>query len=153
SKQARKTNLLIFLTPHIIDDPEDMVEVQRIKELQRQEFLRRFYGRSRDQYMEELRRLLRYSMNYVDEPSSYRGPAEVSRDFDLNADPVSGDSRRAIREAIQEAEAGVVPADPVDGDAPEGAPPVDGDPLAVPADEADVPDAFDVEEIEGEEVD
>jgi len=153
SKQARKTNLLIFLTPHIIDDPEDMVEVQRIKELQRQEFLRRFYGRSRDQYMEELRRLLRYSMNYVDEPSSYRGPAEVSRDFDLNDEPISDDSRRAIREAIQEAEAGVIPADPVDGDAPEEAPPVDGDPLAVPADEADVPDAFDVEEIEGEEVD
>lgn len=145
SKQARKTNLLIFLTPHIIDDADDMIEVQRIKELQRQEFMRRFYGRSRDQYMDELRRLLRYSMNYVDEPSAYRGPTQVSRDLDLADEPISDDSRRAIREAIREAEAGVVPADEPAGD-PDLLEATE--PLAVPVDEEDVPESFEIEEID-----
>lgn len=152
SKQARKTNLLIFLTPHIIDDPEDMVEVQKIKELQRREFMRRFYGRSRDQYMDELRRLLRYSMNYVDEPSVYRGPAEVSRDLDLDDDAISDDSRRAIRRAIQEVEVGgttaAEPARDDEGPQEDEVPQDEADLLAIPADESDVPEEFDIEEID-----
>ena len=36
------------------------------------EVITRFYGRSRDAYYDELRSLLRYSMNFVDEPSKYR---------------------------------------------------------------------------------
>ena len=47
-KASRKTNLMVFLTPHIVEDEEDMLEIQRVKEAQRQEFMRRFYGRSRD---------------------------------------------------------------------------------------------------------
>lgn len=94
----RKTNLMIFLTPHIIDDPEDMVEIQRVKEAQRQEFLRRFYGRSRDEFYKELRNLLRYSMNFVDEPTMYRGPTEITQDLQL-----SDETRAAIQAAIDDA--------------------------------------------------
>lgn len=85
--QSRKTNMMIFLTPHIIDDKYDMFEVQRVKEAQRQEFIRRFYGKSREQYMAEMRALLRYSMNHVDEPSVFRGPTSVRRDFSDGAAP------------------------------------------------------------------
>ncbi|MFN7142230.1 MAG: type II secretion system secretin GspD [Myxococcota bacterium] len=68
----RKTNLLIFLTPHVINEPEDLEEVYRVKMAQREEFLKRFYGKSRDEQEEELSALLRGSMNLIDEPSMYR---------------------------------------------------------------------------------
>ncbi|MFZ5481031.1 MAG: type II secretion system secretin GspD [Myxococcota bacterium] len=68
----RKTNLLIFLTPHVINEPADLEEVYRVKAAQREEFLRRFYGRSREAQEEELKALLFGSMNFVDEPSQYR---------------------------------------------------------------------------------
>ncbi len=69
---SRKTNLLIFLTPHVIDGPEDLEEVYRVKVAQRNEFIRRFYGKSRDEQEAEFQSLLQYSMNVVDEPSVYR---------------------------------------------------------------------------------
>jgi general secretion pathway protein D len=71
----RKTNLLIFLTPHVINEPADLEEVYRVKVAQREEFLRRFYGKSREQQEEELRAILRGSMNVIDEPSMYRKKA------------------------------------------------------------------------------
>jgi general secretion pathway protein D len=71
---SRKTNLLIFLTPHVINEPADMEEIYRIKVAQRQEFLRRFYGKSREEQEAALAELLQYSMNQVDQPSLYRGP-------------------------------------------------------------------------------
>jgi general secretion pathway protein D len=70
--KSRKTNLLIFLTPHVIDEPEDLEEVYRVKVAQREEFLRRFYGKSREQQEKAMRELLQYSMNLVDEPSVFR---------------------------------------------------------------------------------
>jgi general secretion pathway protein D len=69
---SRKTNMLIFLTPHIIDEPEDLEEVYRVKWAQRQEYIKRFYGKSRDGSEAEMRKLLSYSMNQVDAPSVYR---------------------------------------------------------------------------------
>jgi hypothetical protein len=69
---SRKTNMLIVLTPHIIDNPEDLEEVYRIKVAQRNEFLTRFYGRSELEQANELNDLLQYSMNLIDEPSVYR---------------------------------------------------------------------------------
>jgi general secretion pathway protein D len=69
---SRKTNLLIFLTPHVINEPADLEEIYRIKMLQRQEFVRRFYGKTTEEQSAELNSLLRYSMNLVDEPSVYR---------------------------------------------------------------------------------
>jgi general secretion pathway protein D len=69
---SRKTNLLIFLTPHVIDGPEDLEEVYRVKVAQRNEFIRRFYGKSKEEQEIELAKLLQYSMNVVDEPSVYR---------------------------------------------------------------------------------
>ena len=69
---SRKTNMLIFLTPHVINEPADLEEVYRIKMLQRQEFVRRFYGKTTEEQSAELNSLLRYSMNLVDEPSVYR---------------------------------------------------------------------------------
>ncbi len=71
-KSARKTNLLIVMTPHVIDEPEDLEEVYRIKVAQREEFLRRFYGKTTQEQAAELNGLLRYSMNVVNEPSVYR---------------------------------------------------------------------------------
>jgi general secretion pathway protein D len=76
STVTRKTNLLIFLTPHVIDEPADLEEVYRIKVAQRQEFIRRFYGKSRSEQEEQLEQLLRYSMNHIDEASEFRGPSE-----------------------------------------------------------------------------
>ena len=69
---SRKTNMMIVLTPHIIDDPVDLEEVYRVKVAQRDEFLRRFYGRSEVEQAHELDGLLRYSMNLIDEPSVFR---------------------------------------------------------------------------------
>ncbi|MEO0605840.1 MAG: hypothetical protein AAF211_30690, partial [Myxococcota bacterium] len=98
SQGDRKTNLMIFLTPHIIDEPEDMLEIQRVKEAQRQEFLRRFYGRSKDEFYKELQNLLRYSMNLVDQPTMYRGPLDMAQSVDL-----SDDTRSAVQSAILDA--------------------------------------------------
>jgi len=116
--QDRKTNLMVFLTPHIIDGPDDMYEVQRVKEAQRAEFLRRFYGKSRDKYWAELQSLLRYSMNMVEEPSMYRGPATVDQELRLDGQPLSDETRAAVEEARGEfrdlepgAQAGEVPSD------------------------------------------
>ena len=86
SKTQRKTILMVFLTPHIIDDQEDMWEVMRIKEAQRQEFVRRFYGKSREKQMEEMDKLLQYSMNHIDQPSLFRGPSEASSVYTIGGE-------------------------------------------------------------------
>lgn len=70
--KSRKSNLLIFLTPHVISEPEDLEEIYRIKVAQRNEFLSRFYGKSREQQEKAMKQLLQFSMNLVDEPSVYR---------------------------------------------------------------------------------
>lgn len=100
----RKTNLLIFLTPHIIDEPSDIIEIQRVKEAQRQEFLRRFYGKSRDEFWQEIQSLMRYSMNFIDEPSMYRGPDSFGTDLRLDGIELSDESKEAIQQALDEAE-------------------------------------------------
>jgi general secretion pathway protein D len=93
----RKTNLMIFLTPHIIDDEEDIVEIMRVKEAQRREFLRRFYGKAGDAYMRELADLLQFSMNQVDRPSMFRGPSAFGRSDD---DSELTDATRAELERV-----------------------------------------------------
>jgi len=70
---SRKSNMLIFLTPHVIDDESDLEEVYRVKVAQRQEFIKRFYGKSRDDREKEMKSLLSYSMNHIDQSSRYRG--------------------------------------------------------------------------------
>ena len=72
TETSRKTNLLIFLTPHVIDEPEDLEYIYRVKVAQREEFLKRFYGKPALEQAEELNKLLSYSMNVIDEPSMYR---------------------------------------------------------------------------------
>ncbi|MSP54551.1 MAG: type II secretion system protein GspD [Myxococcales bacterium] len=82
----RKTNLLIFLTPHVINEPSDLEEVYRVKMAQREEFLRRFYGKSREEQEAEFRSLMTGSMNFVDAPSVYRtkaAPVEASVTLEL----------------------------------------------------------------------
>ncbi len=71
TKTISKSNLLIFLTPHIIDTEEDMMNVYRIKMAQRQEFVRRFYGKTQEEQLKELEALMKYSMNLPDEPPIY----------------------------------------------------------------------------------
>ena len=68
----RKTNLLIFLTPHVINTSADLEEVYRVKWAQRQEFVKRFYGKSRDAQQQELQTLLAGSMTAIDQPSQYQ---------------------------------------------------------------------------------
>ena len=80
---ARKTNMLIFLTPHVIDDESDLEEVYRIKVAQRQEFIRRFYGKSRNEQEAELAKLLQYSMNQIDKPSVYRGNQQIQTNWEV----------------------------------------------------------------------
>jgi general secretion pathway protein D len=99
---SRKTNMIIFLTPHIIDDEDDMYEVQMVKEAQRQEFLRRFYGKSRDEYMDEVRQLLRFSMNHVNEPSQWRGPTAVEQDTMVAGEEISAETIDALNDALDE---------------------------------------------------
>ena len=72
TETQRKTNLLIFLTPHVINEPEDLEYIYRVKVAQREEFLRRFYGKPALEQAAELDKLLAYSMNIIDEPSMYR---------------------------------------------------------------------------------
>jgi general secretion pathway protein D len=81
--QSRKTNLMIFLTPHIIDEPADLEEIYRVKWAQRQEFIRRFYGRSRMEQEEEMARLMSYSFNQIDQPSKFRGPTQESGKYQV----------------------------------------------------------------------
>lgn len=84
-KTKRKTNLLIFLTPHVIDDEDDLQEVYRIKMLQREEFMRRFYGKTRGEQAKELNALLRYSMNLPETPSVYRDQAPSPKAVNLTS--------------------------------------------------------------------
>jgi general secretion pathway protein D len=106
----RKTNLLIFITPHVINEPADLEEVYRIKMAQQQEFLRRFYGKSRDAQQSEMRGLLFGSMNFVDQPSAYR---EKAAPADKAPDPIGpGDAYTPITD----------PAAPAPAKAPEAAP-------------------------------
>jgi general secretion pathway protein D len=110
---SRKTNLMMFLTPHIIDGPEDVLEIQRVKEAQRQEFLRRFYGTSRDEYFAEMRSLLRYSMNFVDEASVYRGPTNLTS-VTLEEGQMSEETAAALKRELgqdQELTPGSLPED------------------------------------------
>jgi general secretion pathway protein D len=88
---ARKSNLLIFLTPHVISESGDLEEVYKVKVAQRQEFIRRFYGKSRDEKEEELAGLLSYSMNHIDQPSKYRGATGKSSQWSVIGNPTKDD--------------------------------------------------------------
>ena len=118
----RKTNLLIFLTPHIISEPADLEEVYRVKVAQRQEFLRRFYGKSREAQEAEMRNLLSYSMNQIDRPSRYRGPAMDGGKFNVIGGEVDDPAMKdAAQGALQDAARDLPGADTLDtSDLPTG---------------------------------
>ncbi|MCO4747867.1 MAG: type II secretion system secretin GspD [Proteobacteria bacterium] len=99
--ESRKSDLMIFLTPHIIDGPEDMLRIRQVKEAQRQEFIRRFYGKSREKQGEAVRELLGYSMNYIGEPSQFP-PKSVPEDLTLDDEPIQPDSFDALDDAADE---------------------------------------------------
>ncbi len=94
---------MVFITPHIIDDQDDLAEIMRVKEAQREEFMRRFYGKSQDQQMAEIKRLLQYSMNYVDEPTVFRGPATIENTVLLDDQPVSAAGRDEVSAQLEAA--------------------------------------------------
>jgi len=96
-KTARKRNLLIFLTPHIVEDEEDMMEIMSVKEAQFREFRRRFYGRSKEQQLDTMNDLLQYSMNFVDRESTYRGKENPKA---LSGTPLGEESGAAIRQDL-----------------------------------------------------
>jgi general secretion pathway protein D len=111
TKSYRKSNLMIFLTPHIIDDPEDMVEIMRVKQAQREEYIRRFYGRSREEQMRELQELLKYSMNFYGEPSVYPNNAVPTSNTTVidGSMPISDAAKQALDEALESAPAEAAP--------------------------------------------
>jgi len=96
SIESRKTNLLIFLTPHVISDPEDLEEVYRIKVAQREQFIKMFYGKSREEQEKQLASLLQYSLNEIDKPSPYRTKADASSNVTTIGD---GDTTTAPTDA------------------------------------------------------
>lgn len=104
AKTKRKTNLLIFLTPHVIDSPEDLQEVYRIKMLQRQEFMRRFYGKSHQDQLAELNELIRFSMNLPDTPSVYRDQQSSTKSAPVDISQSLVDEE--LLEALNEVETG-----------------------------------------------
>ncbi|MCB9672567.1 MAG: type II secretion system secretin GspD [Alphaproteobacteria bacterium] len=57
-KSSRSTNLLVFLTPYVVDSPSDLLRIRRIKEAQRQEFVRRFQDKEGQEWLDALRGLL-----------------------------------------------------------------------------------------------
>ncbi|MED5372747.1 MAG: type II secretion system secretin GspD [Myxococcota bacterium] len=124
SKSSRKTNLLIFLTPHVIDDPGDLEEVYRVKVAQREEFLRRFYGKSELEQAQALDELLSYSMNIIDDPSGPRYSATFT-DEDGTETYVNGGAEGEEADAAQDTEMRTA-GDPI--------PPADVDPDAQPED-------------------
>lgn len=99
--EHRKSNLMIFLTPHIVDDDMDLLEIMRVKEAQRQEFIRRFYGKSRDEQMQEIEDLLKYSMNFYGNPSVY-APSPTVDSAAIDGEPLTDETRRAVEEALEE---------------------------------------------------
>jgi hypothetical protein len=50
---------------------------------QRDEYVRRFYGKSRDQQEDEIHDLLKYSINHVDEPSAWRTKVKDSHNYSV----------------------------------------------------------------------
>jgi general secretion pathway protein D len=119
-KTKRKTNLLIFLTPHVISGPEDLHEIYTVKMLQREEFMRRFYGKTPDQQMDELNALIRYSMNLPGQPSVYSDRGTAGRQdvsIEGGADPVTDDELRDILDELDtEGEVLITPEGEVDMD-------------------------------------
>ena len=113
--KSRKTNLLIFLTPHIISDPADLEEVYRIKVAQRAEFVRRFYGRSLEQQEEQMADLLQYSLNIVDRPSVYRTKVESEN----NVETISAPGQVPGAPTVSSPPTFELPAEPGDDDLPE----------------------------------
>ncbi len=121
SNTERKTNLLIFLTPHVINEPADLEEVYRIKWAQREEFMRRFYGKSRDEQQKELQSLLTSSMNIIDAPSTYtfkKLPVNTSSTIDKDGNATND----AVVRPINDPAATPTP-EPTPEPAPEPAPP------------------------------
>jgi hypothetical protein len=94
--------MLIFLTPHIVDEPEDLEEVYRVKWAQRQEYIKRFYGKGRDRAAKEMKKLLSYSMNQVDSPSVYRTKVPLAQESSgfttIGADVNSKPTKPIVRE-------------------------------------------------------
>ena len=58
SQISRDTHLLVFITPYVLEKPADLLEIRRMKELQRQEFVRRFQGKETEAWIDELDQLL-----------------------------------------------------------------------------------------------
>lgn len=98
SRVTRRTNLMVFLTPHIINEPADLEEVYRIKTEQRREFVRRFYGKSLEEQEAEMRNLLSYSMNQVDQPSRFRGPTVDDGKYKVIGEPMDGEEAGTAEE-------------------------------------------------------
>lgn len=114
---SRKTNMMIVLTPHIIDDPVDLEEVYRVKVAQRDEFLRRFYGRSEVEQAHQLDGLLRYSMNLIDEPSVFRtkiAKPRVEASIDGGMDPAPVEATEVVPPSVEDE--AIDSLDPVDAE-------------------------------------
>jgi len=64
----------------VVDGPEDLQEIYTVKMLQREEFMRRFYGKTPQEQIDELNALIRYSMNLPGQPPVYMEQESSIRD-------------------------------------------------------------------------
>lgn len=56
-EEERQTNLMVFLTPYVVERPADLLDIRMLKEAQRQEFVRRFQGKHGEEWLSELESL------------------------------------------------------------------------------------------------
>ena len=92
STKKQKTNLLLFLTPHIIRDQSDVRRIFERKMAEREEFVRRFYGDDAEQ---------RRHVDYDHKPGPLsrvrRGVAEELAKFENGGQ--GGEGERVVGEA------------------------------------------------------
>ncbi|MEZ4320338.1 MAG: type II secretion system secretin GspD [Myxococcota bacterium] len=68
-RETRDSNLLVFLTPYVIEHPADLLRVRRIKEAQRDVFVSRFQGKQGAEWLASLQTLLAEAYD-AEEPGS-----------------------------------------------------------------------------------
>lgn len=56
-EEERRTHLMVFLTPYVVDRPSDLLAISMLKEAQRAEFVRRFQGKRGEEWLLELESL------------------------------------------------------------------------------------------------
>lgn len=91
-KSSRKTNLLVFITPHVIKDPSDFSDVMQRKITQRNRFITDNYGKKQEQLIKDMIRSHREDLlEYT--PSSPFAPVDKEINIKDETDSSKADVR------------------------------------------------------------